>query len=186
MLPIETVLTHCHKHTNGMSGKLLASTKSSTSSGARRLIADWTFLQGSREACDQHDRWKLMLSEISKSSEGQFLQTNHRDLMCSVVMIDHGSPARLFQLFYTPRLGRWPIICLKSGKGDARQDCARICKLVGSSSVAGGRLPPLVSRTKHGGQSLIRPLPSSNPVTVTRWHLAGWSSITGSKSSFIS
>ena len=126
LLPIEAVLTHCHKHTNAMSEKLLASTKSSTSSGARRLIADWTFLQGSREACDQHDRWKLMLSEISKSWEGQFLQTNHRDLMCSVVMIDHGSPARLFQLFYNTAAWTLANYLLKKWKGRTPDKIVRV------------------------------------------------------------
>ena len=33
------------------------------------LIAAWTFLQASPEGDHQHDQWKLMLSEISKSSE---------------------------------------------------------------------------------------------------------------------
>ena len=67
-----------------------------------------------------------MLSEISKSSEGQFLQTNHRDLMCSVVMIDHGSPARLFQLFYNTAAWTFANYLLKKWKGRTPDKIVRV------------------------------------------------------------
>ena len=46
--------------------------------------------------------------------------------MCSVVMIDHGSPARLFQLFYNTAAWTFANYLLKKWKGRTPDKIVRV------------------------------------------------------------